>query len=49
MINQSMLTSYEIEVLEGLGTKAFENDDYELEFRVTRPKITKDVLSLIHI
>ena len=33
MINQSMLTQYEIEVLEGLGIQAFENDDYELEVR----------------
>ena len=47
MINQSMLTEYEIEVLDGLGIKAFENDDYELEVRVTRPKITKDVFMRI--
>ncbi len=42
MVNQSMLSKHEIEELERLGKLAFENDNYELEIKINRPKITKD-------
>ena len=42
MVNQSMLSKHEIEELEKLGKLAFENDNYELEIKINRPKITKD-------
>ena len=37
-----MLSKHEIEELEKLGKLAFENDNYELEIKINRPKITKD-------